>query len=117
MAFFRDVHGYVPLSSTKTGLAGVRSRVYTKVWRDHVILPALHMYRARTEGASLDTVPEIMYSAKPSCDVRANKSIAQRGIMSFEPSAARRGYLYNPGRNPNLALANLPIDRETCLLP
>jgi hypothetical protein len=35
-AFFRDVHGYVPLSNTKTGLAGVRSRVYTKVWRDKV---------------------------------------------------------------------------------
>ena len=28
-AFFRDVHGYVPLPNTKTGLAGVRSRVYT----------------------------------------------------------------------------------------
>jgi hypothetical protein len=58
-AFFRDVHGYVPLSNTKTGLAGVRSRVYTKVWRDKVILPALRIYRARTEGASLDTVPEV----------------------------------------------------------
>ena len=35
-AFFRDVHGYVPLSNTKTGLAGVRSRVYTELWRDKV---------------------------------------------------------------------------------
>ena len=29
--FFRDKHGYVPLPNTKTGLAGVRSRVYTEV--------------------------------------------------------------------------------------
>jgi hypothetical protein len=101
-AFFRDVHGYVPLSNTKTGLAGVRSRVYTKVWRDKVILPALRIYRARTEGASLDTVPEVTFSQKPSCDGRADKSVAQRGIMGFEPRSARIGYVYNPDRNPSL---------------
>ena len=66
-AFFRDVHGYVPLSNTKTGLAGVRSRVYTEVWRDKVILEALRIYRARTKGASLDTVPEVTFSQKTSC--------------------------------------------------
>ena len=65
-AFFRDVHGYVPLPNTKTGLAGVRSRVYTEVWRDKVILEALRIYRAHTEGASLDTVPEVKFSQKPS---------------------------------------------------
>jgi hypothetical protein len=116
-AFFRDVHGYVPLSNTKTGLAGVRSRVYTKVWRDKVILPALRIYRARTEGASLDTVPEVTFSQKPSCDGRADKSVAQRGIMGFEPRSARRGYIYNPDRNPNLL--DMPTespDRETCVL-
>ena len=58
-----------------------------------------------------------MYSVKQSCDGRANKSVAQRGIMGFEPSAARKGYLYNPERNPNLALMHLPVDSETCLLP
>jgi hypothetical protein len=116
-AFFRDVHGYVPLPNTKTGLAGVRSRVYTKVWRDKVILPALRIYRARTEGASLDTVPEVTFSQKPSCDGRADKSVAQRGIMGFEPAHARRGYIYNPDRNPNLL--DMPTespDRETCVL-
>ena len=101
-AFFRDVHGYVPLSNTKTGLAGVRSRVYTKVWRDKVILPALRIYRSRTEGAALDTVPVVTFSQKPSCDGRADKSVAQRGIMGFEPRSARIGYVYNPDRNPNL---------------
>ena len=101
-AFFHDVYGYVPSQNTKTGLAGVRSRVYTQVWRDHVILPALRIYRARTEGASLDAVPEVTFSVKPSCDGRADKSVAQRGIMGFEPSAARKGYVYNPDRNPNL---------------
>ena len=101
-AFFRDAHGYVPLPNTKTGLAGVRSRVYTELWRDKVILEALRIYRARTEGASLDTVPEVTYSQKPSCDGRADKSKAQRGIIGFEPAHARRGYIYNPDRNPNL---------------
>ena len=46
----------------------------------------MRIFRARTEGASLDTVPEVKYSVKPSCDGRANKSIAQRGIMGFEPA-------------------------------
>ena len=116
-AFFRDVHGYVPLPNTKTGLAGVRSRVYTELWRDKVILPALRIYRARTEGASLDTVPEIMFSPKPRCDGRVDKSVAQRGIMGFEPRSARIGYVYNPDRNPNLL--DMPAespDRETCVL-
>ena len=85
---------------------------------DQVILEALRIFRARTEGASLDTVPEVTYSVKPSCDGRANKSVAQRGIMGFEPRAARHGYIYNPERNPNVAfLTDLPIDQATCLLP
>ena len=103
------------MPNTKTGLAGVRSTVYTETWRDHVILPALRIFRARTEGASLDTVPEVTFSQKPSCDGRANKTIAQRGIMGFEPAQARKGYIYNPDRNPSLAMpADLPLDRETC---
>ena len=94
----------------------MRSTVYTETWRDHVILPAMRIFRARTEGASLDTVPEVAYSQKPSADGRANKSIAQRGIMGFEPRSARKGYIYNPDRNPNLLdmPADLPVDRETC---
>ena len=114
--FFKEVHGYVPDPNSKTGLAGVRSKVYTEIWRDYVILPALRIYRARMEGASLDTVPEVAYSVKPSCDGRADKSIAQRGIMGFEPAQARKGYVYNPDRNPNLLdmPADLPVDREIC---
>ena len=118
--FFKDVHGYVPNPNTKTGLAGVRSRVYTEVRRDHVILPALRIYRAHTEGVALETVPEVTFSVKPSCDGRADKSVAQRGIMGFEPRAARNGYIYNPERNPNLldsSAIDLPVDRETCVLP
>ena len=117
-AFFRDVHGYVPLPNTKTGLAGVQSRVYTELWRDTVILEALRIYRSRTEGAALDTIPEVTFSQKPSCDGRADKSVAQRGIMGFEPAHARRGYIYNiynPNRNPNLLNmpAELPVDGTT----
>ena len=114
--FFKEEYGYVPDPSSKTGLAGVRSKVYTEIWRDYVILPALRIYRARMEGASLDTVPEVAYSVKPSCDGRADKSIAQRGIMGFEPAQARKGYVYNPDRNPNLLdmPADLPVDREIC---
>ena len=58
----------MPDPNTKTGLAGVRSKVYTETWRDDVILPALRIFRARTEGASLDTIPEVTYSQKPRCD-------------------------------------------------
>ena len=115
-AFFHDVHKYVPNPNTKTGLAGVRSHVYTETFRDHVILPALRMYRARMEGAALDTVPEVVFSFKPSSDGRADKSVAQRGILGFEPTSARKGYIYNPDRNPNLALPDLPTDGETSLL-
>ena len=107
-AFFKETHGYVPDPNSKTGLAGVRSRVYTNVWRDHVLLPALRIYRARTEGCALETVPEITFSQKPSCDGRANKSIAQRGIMGFELARARKDYVYNPERNPNLL--DMPVD-------
>ena len=84
--FFKDVHDYTPDPNSKTGLAGVRHRVWTQVCRDHVILPALRMHRARTEGASLDTVPEVTFSQKPSCDGRADKSVAHRGIMGWEPA-------------------------------
>ena len=83
-AFFKEKHGCVPDPKSKTGLAGVRSKVYTETWRDHVILPALRIFRARMEGASLDTVPEVTFSQKPSCDGRANKTIAQRGIMASD---------------------------------
>ena len=107
-AFFKAVYDYTPDPNTKTGLAGVRSKVYTETWRDHVILPALRIFRARTEGASLDTVPEVTYCPKPRCDGRANKSIAQRGIMGFEPARTRVGYIYNPESNPNLL--DLPTD-------
>ena len=69
----------------------------------------------RAPPCSLDTVPEITYSQKPSCDGRADKSKAQRGIMGFEPAQARRGYIYNPNRNPNLLDVpfDLPVDGKT----
>ena len=84
----------------------------TELWRDEVILEALRIYRARMEGASLETVPEITFSPKPRCDGRVDRSVAQRGIMGFEPAHARRGYIYNPDRNPNLLdmPAELPVD-------
>ena len=35
--------------------------------------------------------------------------------MGFEPAEARKGYIFNPQRNPSLAMpADLPVDRETC---
>ena len=89
------------------------------MWRDKVIVEALRIHRARTEGASLDTVPEVTLSKskKPSCDGRADKNVALRGIMGFEPAQARRGYIFNPDRSPNLL--NMPTelpDRETGVL-
>eukprot|EP00966_Prymnesium_polylepis_P245799 5685788-Prymnesium_polylepis.1 len=52
---------------------------------------------------------------KPSCDGRSNKSIAQRGIIGFEPRATRgANYIYNPDCNPNLLdlPAKLPVHVE-----
>ena len=53
-------------------------------------------------GPLLSPPPEVTCSVKPSCDGRADKSVAQRGIVGFEPRAARHGYIYNPERNPSL---------------
>ena len=39
--------------------------------------------------------------------------------MGFEPAQARRDYIYNPDRNPNLQLdmpTEVPPDRETCVM-
>ena len=60
---------------------------------------------------------ERILSEKPSCDGRADKSVAQRGIMGFEPAHARRGYIYNPERNPNLLDPNPnPANQDKALL-
>ena len=58
------------------------------------------------------------FSQKPSCDGRADKSVAQRGIMGFEPRSARIGYVYNPERNPNLLdMPSSKSDQDaSCLL-
>eukprot|EP00966_Prymnesium_polylepis_P082892 1919840-Prymnesium_polylepis.1 len=47
-AFFRDIHGYTPDPNSKSGLAGVRSRVWNNTFRDHVLLPALRIYHRLT---------------------------------------------------------------------
>ena len=61
--------------------------------------------------------PDVTFSQKPSCDGRADKSVAQRGIIGFEPAQARRGYIYNPERNPNLLDPNPnPANQDKALL-
>ena len=83
-AFWADVHGCRPDPTTKTGLAGVRSHAYTNVWRDHIILPALRIYRSKVENASLDTIPEVEYAIKPNEYRKGASTNMQRGIMGFE---------------------------------
>ena len=94
--------GYAP----KNGVAGVRGKPY-KVFRDHVILEALRLYRARTEGVSLDAVPLVVYSWKPSA---GRVSGGQRGIVGFERCkiVPATPYMEEPP---------LPVDAEQTLLP
>ena len=47
--------GYTPNPESKTGLPGTRAPAYAD-WRDNVLLEALRIFRARMEGASLETV-------------------------------------------------------------
>ena len=92
-------------NNTNTGLAGVRSRVYTELWRDKVILEALRIYRsARRAPPSTRLQKSHSLRSRRATDVRtrASPSVAQRGIMGWEPRSARIGYIYNPDRNPNL---------------
>ena len=100
-AYWEDEHGCKPDPKTKTGLAGVRSRAYTNVWRDHIILPALRIYRSKVENASLDTIPEVEYAIKPNEYRKAGCTNMQRGIMGFEI------------RKFPMPEAELPIDKET----
>ena len=94
--------GYAP----KNGVAGVRGKPY-KTFRDHVILEALRLYRARTEGVSLDAVPPVVYSWKPSA---GRVSGGQRGIVGFERCniVPATPYTEEPP---------LPVDAEQTLLP
>ena len=99
-AYWEEVHGCKPDPKTKTGLAGVRSRAYTNVWRDHIILKALRIYRSKVEKASLDTIPEVEYAIKPNEYRKAGSTNMQRGIMGFEI------------RKFPMPEAELPIDKE-----
>ena len=92
---------------TKNGVAGVRGKLY-KLFRDHVILEALRLYRARTEGVSLDAVPPVVYSWKPSA---GRVSGGQRGIQGFERCKAL------VPATPCVEELPLPIDAEQTLLP
>lgn len=74
-----EKHGYAP----KNGVAGVRAKQYA-MWRDHIILEALRVFRARSEGVALDSVPPVVYARKPSADGRADGTVGQRGIQGFE---------------------------------
>ena len=95
--------GYAP----KNGVAGVRGKPY-KLFRDHVILEALRIYRARTEGVSLDAVPPVVYSWKPS---GGHVGGGQRGIVGFERCKAL------VPATPCVEELPLPIDAEQTLLP
>ena len=95
--------GYAP----KNGVAGVRGKPY-KVFRDHVILEALRIYRSRTEGLPLESAPPVVYSWKPSAGV----SGGQRGIVGFERCKATVPAIPLPPE-----AKALPIDDETTLLP
>ena len=99
--------GYCPDPNSKTGLAGPRAPPYPE-WRDHVLPEALRIFRARTEGVPLDTIPPVQYSMKPKADGRKDGSSGQRGILGFEWRTAPL-----PIMPPPMDVL-LPIDAEIC---
>ena len=100
--------GYCPDPNSKTGLAGPRAPPYPE-WRDHVLPEALRIFRARTEGVPLDTIPPVQYSMKPKADGRKDISPGQRGILGFEWRTAPLPIM------PLLMDVPLPIDAEVCV--
>ena len=101
-------HGYAP----KNGVAGVRAKQYA-MWRDHILLVALRVFRARSEGVPLDSVPPVVYAMKPSADGRANGTVGQRGIQGFERCKVLSE---THVEGPPVDEEPLPVDTEQVLL-
>ena len=101
--------GYNP----KNGVAGVRAKQYAS-FRDHVILEALRVFRARSEGVPLESVPPVVYAMKPSADGRANGTAGQRGIVGFE---CCKIVLPAPCVGPYVEAPPVPADAQQVLLP
>ena len=104
-----EKHGYAP----KNGVPGVRAKQYA-MWRDHIILEALRVFRARSEGVALESVPPVVYAMKPSADGRANGTVGQRGIQGFERCKVLSE---THVEGPPVDEEPLPVDTEQVLLP
>ena len=75
--YWRTEHQYAPEPGKR---AGVRAAPFP-LWRDEVLLPALRLYRARLEGVSIHTVPEVRYAYKRERDTTGARAV--RSILGF----------------------------------
>ena len=97
-------HNYLP-GGDKNGLAGVRAKQYTHLWRDHVLRQALRIYRSRSERIPLESVPSVEFALKPESEKRTDGTRGIRGIIGFEKVTG-----------PFVESPVLPIDEEMTLV-
>ena len=99
-----DVHDYTPEHGKR---AGVKAPPFND-WRDHVLLPALRLYRARLEGLPLASVPPVVYSFKRDGGIRSIVGfIFRTKPMPDSTDEIRCGDKYGPPRP-------LPADLHVC---
>ena len=99
-----DVHDYTPEHGKR---AGVKAPPFNH-WRDHVLLPALRLYRARLEGLPLASVPPVAYSLKRDGGIRSIRGFVFRTRpMPDSTDEVRCGDKFGPPRP-------LPADLHVC---
>jgi hypothetical protein len=106
LGWWLDVHEppYTPEHGKR---AGVKAPPFNH-WRDHVLLPALRLYRARLEGLPLASVPPVAYSLKRDGGIRSIRGFVFRTRpMPDSTDEVRCGDKYGPPRP-------LPADLHVC---
>ena len=99
-----DAHDYTPEHGKR---AGVKAPPFNH-WRDHVLLPALRLYRARLEGLPLASVPPVAYSLKRDGGIRSIRGFVFRTRpMPDSTDEVRCGDKFGPPRP-------LPADLHVC---
>ena len=99
-----DAHDYTPEHGKR---AGVKAPPFNH-WRDHVLLPALRLYRARLEGLPLASVPPVAYSLKRDGGIRSIRGFVFRTRpMPDSTDEVRCGDKFGPPRP-------LPADKDVC---
>ena len=78
-------------------------------WRDHVLLPALRIYRARLEGVPIEAISPVVYSFKKDGGIRSIVGFVFRTkALHDSTDQIRCGANFGAPRP-------LPIDKDVCM--